>query len=112
EYLGAGLPTLAIHALTVNRDGAIVSSRRLERVRKLVETERNAKLKKKLQPPLVDCALANTEAASRRDALTQKQRALQAARDALLNVEQLRREILRLDREIASVAPQMQSAKM
>src|SRR5262249_44666083 len=82
-----------------------------EQIRKSVETQRNENLKKKLQTPLAECALAGTNAANCRDALTQKQQALQTARDVLQSVEQLRREILRVDREVAGHAPQMQSAR-
>jgi DNA repair exonuclease SbcCD ATPase subunit len=110
-YLSERLPIAACAALSIGKDGTIMPSARLEQLRKRIEAERQKKLSKQLKQPFSESSLAGTMAYELRQSRQGKRAELATAKEQLNKVDQLRRSILKLDREVAGLGPQSEQAK-
>jgi chromosome segregation ATPase len=111
SYLDSALPSAAFAALALAKNGTILPSQKLEKVRQSVEEQRTAQLVKALKQPFIESAKAGTLAAEVREHRKEKAVSLATAKEQLARVEALRRSVLALEREIAAVAPQLERAK-
>ncbi|HWC90739.1 MAG TPA: AAA family ATPase [Pirellulales bacterium] len=110
-YLAESLPIAACAALSIGKDGTIMPSARLEQLRKRIGAARDEQLNKQLKQPLADSAKAGTLAYERRQTRQQKREELATVKSQLAKVDELRRNILKLDREAAGLGPQLEQAK-
>lgn len=111
EFLAERLPAVACKALTLGATGSLMTSPRLEQVRKLIEGQRDVLLKKKLDLPLSASALANTPCARARDDLRNSEEKLATLAAELDATESLRREIEATETAVAGLNPQFQAAE-